>query len=136
MGNMSHLEQGRWDVAAFQQIVAAEPPSLAIIRRELDRVLEEEPFPSSRIADVRLAVSEACANAVMHAYPEEEPGEILVTAGVVSDALVVTVRDYGRGLPARRPATGIGVTLIHALADAVEAVDAEPGVAVRMEFRL
>jgi serine/threonine-protein kinase RsbW len=136
MGNMSHLEQGRWDVAAFQQIVAAEPPSLAIIRRELDRVLEEEPFPSSRIADVRLAVSEACANAVMHAYPEEEPGEILVTAGVVSDALVVTVRDYGRGLPARRPATGIGVTLIHALADAVDAVDAEPGVAVRMEFRL
>ncbi len=136
MGNMSHLEQGRWDVAAFQQIVAAEPPSLAIIRRELDRVLEEEPFSSSRIADVRLAVSEACANAVMHAYPEEEPGEILVTAGVVSDALVVTVRDYGRGLPARRPATGIGVTLIHALADAVDAVDAEPGVAVRMEFRL
>jgi anti-sigma regulatory factor (Ser/Thr protein kinase) len=136
MGNMSHLEQGRWDVAAFQQIVAAEPPSLAIIRRELDRVLEEEPFPSSRIADVRLAVSEACANAVMHAYPEEEPGEILVTAGVVSDALVVTVRDYGRGLPARRPPTGIGVTLIRALADAVEAVDAEPGVAVRMEFRL
>jgi anti-sigma regulatory factor (Ser/Thr protein kinase) len=136
MGNMSHLEQGRWDVAAFQQIVAAEPPSLAIIRRELDRVLEEEPFPSSRMADVRLAVSEACANAVMHAYPEDEPGEILITAGVVSDALVVTVRDYGRGLPARRPATGIGVTLIHALADAVDAVDAEPGVAVRMEFRL
>jgi serine/threonine-protein kinase RsbW len=136
MGNMSHLEQGRWDVAAFQQIVAAEPPSLAIIRRELDRVLEEEAFPSSRMADVRLAVSEACANAVMHAYPEDEPGEILITAGVVSDALVVTVRDYGRGLPARRPATGIGVTLIHALADAVDAVDAEPGVAVRMEFRL
>jgi anti-sigma regulatory factor (Ser/Thr protein kinase) len=136
MGNLSHLEQGRWDVAAFQQIVAAEPPSLVIIRRELDRILGEESFPSSRKADVRLAVSEACANAVAHAYPDEEPGEILITAGISSDALVVTVRDYGCGLPARRPSTGIGVTLIHALADAVEAVDADPGVAVRMEFRL
>jgi anti-sigma regulatory factor (Ser/Thr protein kinase) len=136
MGNMSHLEQGRWDVAAFQQIVAAEPPSLAIIRRELDRVLGEQPFPPSRRADVRLAVSEACANAVMHAYPEDEPGEILISAGISADTLVVTVRDYGCGLPARRPPTGIGVTLIHALADAVDAVDADPGVAVRMEFRL
>jgi serine/threonine-protein kinase RsbW len=136
MRNLSHLEQGRWDVAEFQQIVAAEPPSLAIIRRELDRVLGEEPFPSSRRADVRLAVSEACANVVAHAYPDDEPGEIVVTAGITSDTLVVTVRDYGCGLPARRPPTGIGVTLIHALADAVEAVDADPGVAVRMEFRL
>jgi serine/threonine-protein kinase RsbW len=136
MGNPSHLEQGRWDVAAFEQIVAAEPPSLAIIRRELDRVLGEEPLSPSRMADVRLAVSEACANAVMHAYPDGEPGEILITAGISSDALVVTVRDYGRGLPARRPPTGIGITLIHALADAVDAADADPGVAVRMEFRL
>ncbi|MGH3426210.1 MAG: ATP-binding protein [Mycobacteriales bacterium] len=122
-------------MAAFQQIVAAEPPSLAVIRRELDRVLAEQPFPPGRRADVRLAVSEACANAVTHAYPDEEPGEILVTAGISSDALVVTVRDFGCGLPARRPPTGIGVTLIHALADAVDAVDADPGVAVRMEFR-
>jgi anti-sigma regulatory factor (Ser/Thr protein kinase) len=136
MGNLSHLEQGRRDVAEFQQIVAAEPPSLAVIRRELDRVLGEEPFPSSRKADVRLAVSEACANAVMHAYPDEEPGEIMITAGISAEALVVTVRDYGCGLPARRPPTGIGVTLIHELADAVDAVDADPGVAVRMEFRL
>jgi serine/threonine-protein kinase RsbW len=121
-------------VAAFQQIVAAEPPSLAIVRHELDRVLGEQSFPSSRKADVRLAVSEACANAVIHAYPDEEPGEILITAGISSDVLVVTVRDYGVGLPARRPPSGIGVTLIHALADAVAAVDADPGVTVRMEF--
>ena len=136
MGSMSHIKRGRWDVAAFQQVVAAEPPSLAIIRRELDRVLGEQPILPSRRADVRLAVSEACANAVMHAYPEAEPGEILITAGISSDALVVTVRDYGCGLPARRQPTGVGITLIHALADAVDAVDADPGVAVRMEFRI
>ena len=123
-------------MADFQQIVAAEPPSLAIIRRELDRVLAEEPFPSSRKADVRLAVSEACANAIMHAYPDEEPGEIMITAGISPDALVVTVRDYGCGLPTRRPATGLGEKLIHALADAVDTADADPGVVVRMEFRI
>jgi serine/threonine-protein kinase RsbW len=123
-------------VAAFQQHVPAEPLSLVVIRRELDGLLREQPFPSDRMADVRLAVSEACANAVMHAYPDDEPGEILITADICSDALIVTVRDYGCGLPARRPPTGLGVTLIHALADAVDAVDADPGVVVRMEFRI
>jgi anti-sigma regulatory factor (Ser/Thr protein kinase) len=123
-------------VAAFRKIVAAEPPSLAIVRRELDRVLGEQPFPPNRRADVRLAVSEACANAVKHAYPDKEPGEILITAGISPEALVVTVRDYGRGFPAGRPPAGLGVTLIHALADAVDTVDGDPGIAVRMEFRL
>jgi anti-sigma regulatory factor (Ser/Thr protein kinase) len=123
-------------VAAFQQRVAAEPPSLAIIRRELDRLLRDQAVPPDRMADIRLAVSEACANAVTHAYPGEEPGTLLVTAGLGVDALVVTVRDYGCGIPARRPAEGLGVRLIQALADGVDTTDADPGVAVRMQFRI
>lgn len=122
-------------MAAFQQHVSAKPLSLAVIRRELGDLLREQPFPPDRIADVRLAVSEACANAVMHAYPDGEAGTLLVTAGICIDALVITVRDYGCGLPMGRPPAGLGFTLIHALADAVDTTDADPGVAVRMEFR-
>lgn len=123
-------------MAAFEQHVAAEPQGLAIVRRELERLLRAQPFPSDRMSDVRLAVSEACANAVIHAYPGEEPGALLITVGMCPDALVVTVRDYGCGLPDRRPAAGLGVTLIQALADRVATTDANPGVAVRMEFRI
>ena len=123
-------------MAAFQQQLAAEPPSLVIIRRELDRVLREQPFPAERSADVRLAVSEACANAVIHAYPGEDPGALQVSADVRPDALVVTVRDFGCGLPVRPSTEGLGVTLIRELADAVECSDANPGVAVRLEFQI
>ena len=123
-------------MAAFQHQLAAEPPSLVIIRRELDRLLRERPFAPERSADVRLAVSEACANAVIHAYPGGDPGAFQVSADVRPDALVVTVRDFGCGLPVRPSTEGLGVALIRELADAVECSDADPGVAVRLEFRI
>lgn len=123
-------------MAAFQQHLTAEPPSLVIIRRELDRLMREQPFPSERTADVRLAVTEACTNVVMHAYPSDEPGPLLVTADLCSESLVVTVRDYGCGLPAHRLGVGLGGTLIQALADTVDATNADPGVALRLEFHI
>ena len=46
-----------------------------------------------------LAVSEACSNAVLHAYVDaESPGDVEVRADVSGDVLVVEVSDDGRGM--------------------------------------
>jgi serine/threonine-protein kinase RsbW len=123
-------------VTGFQQDIAADPASLATIRRELDRLLAGQLVSPRLSGDIRLAVTEACANAVIHAYPDGAAGTVLVTSSVSADALIVTVRDYGPGIPTPSSAAGSGITLMRALADTVSIGNADPGAAVRMTFRL
>jgi anti-sigma regulatory factor (Ser/Thr protein kinase) len=123
-------------VAGFRQDIAAVPSSLFGVRLALDRLLAGRSVPSARIDDIRLAVTEACANAVVHAYPAGEAGTVRVTADVTREGLVVAVRDYGSGFAARRPTTGLGMVLMRTLAESVSIDDADPGAAVQMTFQL
>jgi anti-sigma regulatory factor (Ser/Thr protein kinase) len=63
---------------------------------------------------VGLAVTEAAANAVLHAYPGSAPGPIGYVADIVGDDLQVVVSDEGRGIRAshRSDGLGLGLTLI------------------------
>jgi anti-sigma regulatory factor (Ser/Thr protein kinase) len=123
-------------VVGFEQDIAAVPSSLLGVRLQLDRVLAGRLVAPARIDDIRLAVTEACANAVVHAYPGAGVGTVRVTADVTSETLVVAVRDYGSGLAARRSREGLGMLLMHALADSVSIDNADPGTAVLMRFQL
>ena len=98
----------------------AEAGNVSIIRSAAVAEAEKAGMASGRVSDLKTAVSEACANVVLHAYPEhEEPGpiEIEITAG--ESAITTVVRDFGRGLRpsvTRRGETlGLGLSLIGAL---------------------
>lgn len=70
-----------------------------------------------------LILTEAVSNAFKHAFPNETPGEIVVTAKARPDSFAVTVSDNGQGLPpdaASRPGS-IGMELIHRLAQQIGA---------------
>ncbi len=123
-------------LAGSQQDIAAVPASLSTIRRELDRLLAGLAISDRLVDDIRLAVTEACTNAILHGYPDGEMGTVLVTSTVSADALVVTVRDYGRGIATCPPPAGFGMALMRALADTVSIGNADPGAAVRITFRL
>ena len=73
------------------------------------------------LSDVKLAVTEACTNAVVHAYPDGE-GPLEVAAYVRDDRLMLVVRDEGRGIVPRTdsPGLGLGLPLIATLAEALE----------------
>jgi len=60
-------------------------------------------------AAVRLAVSEAVTNAVLHAYHDRPPGDVEVRAGLEADRLVVSVRDWGSGMRVGSPNHGVGL---------------------------
>src|SRR2546423_264948 len=55
---------------------------------------------AEKVEAIRLAVSEAMTNAVLHAYPQAS-GVVDVTAAVASGELWVLIADDGRGLHAR-----------------------------------
>jgi serine/threonine-protein kinase RsbW len=76
----------------------------------------------SRTTDLKTAVSEACANVVLHAYPEaDRPGPIEVELAPAKDGVIAVVRDFGGGLrPSASPrdnSLGLGLSLIGGLSD-------------------
>jgi anti-sigma regulatory factor (Ser/Thr protein kinase) len=91
----------------------------------------------SQLDAIRLAVSEAVSNAVVHAYDDGGQESIQVTAGFVSGELWVRVTDDGRGFaaPARRPGLGWGLPLIAHATDGFEIAEpADGGTELRLRF--
>ena len=88
---------------------------------------------------VELAVTEAVANAALHAYPDDQPGEIEIVISVAHNRVEAVIRDEGIGPqpnPQQQPGH-YGVVLMEALADRFE-LEGAPGrgTTVRMEFVL
>ena len=86
---------------------------------------------------VLLSVSEACTNAIVHAYPGAE-GDVDLEAQTDGSLLHVSVRDYGVGMekPAHREGQGYGMLLIKAHAARFQIRNCNPGTEVKMTFDL
>jgi anti-sigma regulatory factor (Ser/Thr protein kinase) len=117
----------------------ARAENIAIVRHALGGFAEAFAVSESKLSDIRLAVTEACANVVVHAYPEGEEGEMEVLASMQDGAMIVLVRDWGRGIRPRpdSPGLGLGLSLIAALTETVQlGQDNEEHTEVRMTFSL
>ena len=90
----------------------------------------------AREEDVRLAVSEAVGNAVIHAFRDGGPGTITVHARFDADRLLVTVSDDGIGMTPNpdSPGLGFGIALIGKLADDVRFSSSDEGTVISMSF--
>jgi serine/threonine-protein kinase RsbW len=117
---------------------AAEPASVPAIRQEVVELAVAAGAPHEQVEAIRLAVSEAVTNVVVHAY-RWRPGRIYVTAAVVSDELWVLIGDTGCGMNVRSdsPGLGLGLVLISQECDGFTIVTrATGGTEVRMRFDL
>jgi serine/threonine-protein kinase RsbW len=119
--------------------LAARAENIAIVRHALGGLGEAYAVPEPKLSDIRLAVTEACANVVVHAYPDGHDGPMEVLASMDNDALTVLVRDWGRGIGPRSdsPGLGLGLSLIAALAETVQlGHHSDTHTEVRMTFTL
>lgn len=88
---------------------------------------------------VAVAVTEAAANAVLHAYAGTSPGHVVLELSGGSGRLEVVIRDTGSGLghATSRGGLGQGLLLIEQLTDTLEVTsERNRGTTVRMCFRL
>ena len=107
------------DGTGIQKRVPATADQVPHLRHAVLRLLDDHfPDADGTRQDVALAVTEACTNIVLHAYPTH-PGEITLSAATDADALLVEVHDDGVGIatPSRHPGLGMGISLMHRLAD-------------------
>jgi serine/threonine-protein kinase RsbW len=117
----------------------ARAENIAIVRHAFGALGEAYEVSEQTLSDLRLAVTEACTNVVVHAYPEGQEGPMEVRASVIEGQLTVVVRDRGEGIAPRpdSPGLGLGLPLIASLADTVQLGRDEHGhTEVRMGFAL
>lgn len=123
--------------------VPAKPEFLLLARLVATGVGRSAGASEETIADLKLAVTEAVANAVRHAYPPDSPGRVSVELSADGGRLEIAVSDDGRGLgdaeltadgPSEPGESGMGLSIIRAIADEVEVGAGPDGRGTRVRF--
>jgi serine/threonine-protein kinase RsbW len=123
----------------MQLALPARAENIAIVRHAFGALGEAYELDSQTLSDIRLAITEACTNVVVHAYPDGQEGPMEVRATLLGEELTVVVRDKGEGIGPRpdSPGLGLGLPLIASLAENVQlGRDEEEHTEVRMTFSL
>jgi len=121
----------------------AKPDYLVLARLTLSGIARELPLGDEVLADLKLALTEACGNVVRHAYTDGD-GDVSVLFSIDDSRILMTIQDNGDGIRApdavdETPPTGpleggMGMSIIRAIVDelAVEPGDGDQGTVVRM----
>jgi serine/threonine-protein kinase RsbW len=110
---------------------------LLLARLALAGLARSLPVEQEVLADLKLAVTEACGNAVRHAYGAGE-GSVGVAFVVAGDRLEMIVEDQGSGIElppldaewaasGALPEGGMGMAIIRAVVDELEVRDGADG---------
>jgi serine/threonine-protein kinase RsbW len=109
--------------ATLSLTLESRPETLTLVRGMLSGVAELLSMDPELLDDLKTAVSEACNNVVLHAYPDGS-GPLAVSLNAAQAGIEVLVRDAGVGIPAHASADdrvqGVGLPVIRALTDTAE----------------
>jgi anti-sigma regulatory factor (Ser/Thr protein kinase) len=116
----------------------ADPATVGTVRRAFAQLAADAGGTDEQVGAVRLAVSEALTNAVVHAYGDRS-GLVHVSADIVTDELWVLIADDGCGLhpDGDSPGLGMGLALIAEATEEFSVVTrSSGGVELRMRFSI
>ncbi|HEY0396353.1 MAG TPA: ATP-binding protein [Candidatus Elarobacter sp.] len=124
---------GRSELRINREI--GDPGTPKALRHALLAFLNAIDIESPLRDDIIIAVGEAIANAVEHAYASKEPGTVELHASTDDDnTLLVDVYDRGAFIDRElREGRGLGLRIVRAIARAVS-IDTEGGTRIRMVF--
>ncbi len=140
---MSAVPSGDADRVRTNRFSApARPQAVPELRTAVVQYAGEHAVDDPPLSDLKVAVSEAVSNAVLHAFRDGEPGTVTVTVDIEPsrNQVRVVVTDDGAGLAPRpdSPGLGLGLPLISTLAEQVD-IRTPPegsGTELCMTFRL
>lgn len=106
--------------------IPGRPEFVSVARLTLSGIASRMDFPYECIEDMKVALAEACNNAIQHAYGNGKAGEDVVVRFTLSQKqLVIEVEDAGCGFDAKKDIKppdvtkegGLGLFLIRSLVD-------------------
>jgi serine/threonine-protein kinase RsbW len=114
--------------------IPARPEYITLCRLALTGLSRLRPLSDAVLADLKLAITEACSNSVRHAYPNDE-GRVEISYKLTGDTLEIEVCDEGEGFEpeeSERAAAelaegGLGIAIIRSIADELEIGPREGG---------
>ena len=96
----------------LRRAMPAVPSSVTVLRHDIEEFAAAAGVDDPLMAGLKLAVSEAVTNVVMHAYVgADSAGEVRLRARVQERDLHVTVSDDGSGMAPRDDSPGLGLWL-------------------------
>ena len=112
----------------FEATLPGTPLGVRMARKEMTALAADCGMDAAGLADVRLAVTEAATNAVMHAYADGD-GELTVSAVVGQGELEIVIGDAGTGIKDRpdSPGLGAGLSIIATVAERLKIVSSPTG---------
>ena len=125
---------------SFKLEVRSRPDNVGLVRLAVAALAAAAPFAVADLEEIKVAVSEAVTNALVHGYGGRDEGWVLVEASLSAEWLRVVVADRGCGMEdvglARQAAAdgerlGLGVLFMETFMDEV-AIESHPGVGTRV----
>ena len=123
----------------FTLQVPSSTENLALIREFVSSAAKQAGFDDKEVGRLELAVDEACANVIEHAYGHDANKEVIVRAKLDENEFAIDIEDTGKGFdPAsvnqeeleklieNRKTGGLGMRLMKTLMDEVR-YEIEPG---------
>ena len=119
--------------------------NVGLARVAVAALASQASFSLQDVDEIKVAVSEAVSNAIVHGYPGKSDGEIQVTGILDAVGLTVTVEDWGVGIEdveqARQPAysqdperMGLGFVFMESFMHGLQ-VESSPGKGTRVEMQ-
>lgn len=118
---------------AFTLQVPSSTENLALIREFVTTVGQQAGLTEAEIGKIELAVDEACANVIEHAYGHDASKEVIIRANIDDDSITFEIVDTGKGFDPNKIAQeelekliqdrkdgGLGMRLIKKLMDEVQ----------------
>lgn len=131
--------------------IPANADYLDIVRTTLYAIASKAGFAYEDIEDMKVALTEACSNAILHAYEDGMENKVDISFLQDEECLQITVRDYGRSYEGEIQADsirtlhniplgevsvgGLGIFMMQALMDDVQ-IKSENGTEVVLIKRL
>lgn len=118
----------------FQLKILSQSENLEIIREFVAKIAAKAGFDENNVNKIELAVDEACANVIKHAYTTQDTFQIMnVSIEINLDNITIIVSDQGKGFDiekikpldinkyiAEMRVGGLGIYLMRNLMDKVE----------------
>lgn len=120
------------DVKTYQLRIPSQSDNLELIREVVGKISKKVGFDDEEASKIELAVDEACANVIKHAYERDQKKPIEIVVKIEFGKLTIIITDQGKGFDpeklkqpdmkeylAEMRVGGLGIFLMETLMDEV-----------------